>query len=435
MTLTQSGTYSDTLVAANGCDSISTLHLIVGVTDTLATSDIICDGTTYAFGTQSLTQAGTYTETFTSAGGCDSIVSLTLEVVMNSTSNVFDTICSNDSIEFGGVFLTQPGVYVSTVLNNAGCDSVITYNLAMFNAYADTIDQEICLGDSLVLAGVAYYQAGTYNDTLQTINGCDSIVSINLSLSYPTDTLVNEAICDGNSIVFGNNTITTAGTYTEVFQSVLGCDSTVTLVVEIGVASDTTVEESICQGDIFYFASQALTQTGTYNHTFTNITGCDSIVHLILAVKVNPIVSITETGGDLISTQGSTYQWYFDGDSIMGANNQTYTPTEPGVYTVEMTAFNGCSATNNYTMTNVSITEVSSIEMGIAPNPSKGLFKVTSSVSVNYIVYNLLGDVIIKGQAFNDNHIVDLSARENGVYLLKLTTENNEVIIKRLIKN
>ena len=435
MTLTLSGTYSDTLSGVNGCDSISTLHLIVGATDTLATSDIICSGDTVVFGTQSLTQTGVYTEVFTSSGGCDSLVSLTLEVVMNSSSNVYDTICSNDSVAFGGVFLTHAGVYVSTILNNAGCDSAITYHLAMLDAYSATIEQEICLGDSLVLGGVAYYQAGTYNDTLQSVNGCDSILSINLSLSYPTDTLVNESICNGSSLVFGSNTITTAGTYTEVFQSNLGCDSTVTMVVALGNSTDTSVVESICQGDIYYFGTQPLTQTGTYNQTFTNVTGCDSVVQLVLSVKVNPIVSITETGGDLIATQGDSYQWYFEGDIIVGATDQTYTPTEPGIYTVEMTAFNGCSATNNYTMNNVSITEISDLILGIAPNPSKGIFNITSSMNINYIVYNLLGDVIEQGHSFNANHTVDLSLKDNGVYILKVVTENNDTIIKRLIKN
>ena len=434
--LDTSGTYLDTLASISGCDSVLTLNLIVGSTDTLQTSDIICGGDSVIFGSQVLNQSGVYTETFTSSGGCDSIVAMTLEVVASSSSQLSDTICANDSIEFGGQMIATSGIYYDTINNAAGCDSIIEFTLVVNAVLTDTLIQEICMGDSIAFAGVTYNQTGVYYDSLQTINGCDSIIVLDLTIAAPLDTtVINESICNGSSFVLGTQTITQAGTYTELFQSALGCDSIVTAIIGIGNSTDTAIVAEICQGEFYTFGTQVLTTTGSYSETFTNITGCDSVVNLTLSVKVNPIVSITLVGNDLISTQGDAYQWFFNGDTISGANDQSYTPTENGVYTVEMTAFNGCSDENNYTIQNVSISELANLNLLVAPNPSNGLFNVTAIKTFSYKVFNLLGEVVIANNVKNTVQNIDLTSEENGVYILEITTENNQLIIERLIKN
>jgi hypothetical protein len=434
--LMTSGTYADTVASISGCDSVLTLELIVGSTDTLQTSDIICSGDSVIFGSQVLNQTGVYTETFTSSGGCDSIVAMTLEVVASSSSQFSDTICANDSVEFAGQTITISGIYYDTINNAAGCDSIIEFTLVVNAVVTDTLMQEICMGDSIVFAGMTYNQTGIYYDSLQTINGCDSVVILDLSIVAPLDTtIINESICNGSSFVLGTQTITQAGTYTELFQSTLGCDSIVTAIIGIGNSTDTAIVAEICQGEFYTFGSQVLTTTGSYSEAFTNVTGCDSVVNLTLSVKVNPIVSITLVGNDLISTQGDAYQWFLNGDTISGANDQSYTPTENGVYTVEMTAFNGCSDENNYTIQNVSISELANLNLLVAPNPSNGLFNVTAIKAFSYKVFNLLGEVVITNNMKNVAQNIDLTSKENGVYILEITTENNQVIIERLIKN
>ncbi len=430
----QSGTYSETFQGTNGCDSISTLNLIVGATDTLQVEDIICGGDSVIFGSQVLTQTGVYVETFTASGGCDSIVEMTLEVVQPTSAVVFDTICSNDSIVINGMSITQSGVYNDTLINAGGCDSLVEYHVHVLPSMINTIEQTVCLGDSVLFGGVYYYQAGTYTESLQSENGCDSMVTLELNVQLPFDTLVNEAMCDGNSIVFGSQTITQAGTYTETFQSVLGCDSTVTMVVNVGTATDTMVVDEICSGELYYFGSQVLTSTGTYTEVFTNATGCDSTVTLTLSVKVNPIVSITVVGGDLVCTEGDAYQWLLNGDTIPGATNQTYTPTENGVYTVIMTAFNGCSGSNNYTVQNVSVKEFNGGIVAVSPNPSNGVFTLSASQAVTYVLYNVLGEQVASSSVFSKVHSINATDAENGVYMLKITNREGKTIVKRLLK-
>jgi hypothetical protein len=429
-----SGVYMDTLTSVTGCDSIAVLELIVGNTDTLEVSDIICSGDSVVFGTQVLTQTGLYTEIFTSTGGCDSIVTMELEVVQSTSSQISETICANESIEFGGQNITTSGVYYDTIINAAGCDSVITFTLTVLPEMIDTLAQTICSGDSVMFGGIAYSQTGLFTDSLQSATGCDSIVVLDLTVLMPFDTIVNESICNGSSLIFGTQTITQPGTYTETFQNIYGCDSVVTAIVGFGNSSDTAVVEEICQGEFYTFGSQVLTETGSYTETFTNASGCDSTVTLTLSVKANPIVSITQSGGDLICTQGDAYQWFFNGDSISGATSQIYTPTENGVYTVDMTAFNGCSDQNNYTIQNVSIAELSLTDVLIAPNPSTGIYNVAASIDFKYEVYNVLGELVINDSNPRQNQMVNISNEENGVYLLVLTTVKGEKLIKRIIK-
>jgi hypothetical protein len=53
---------------------------VAGVTTTFLATATICSGQSYVFGTQVLTSAGTYTESFPTSSGCDSTVTLTLTV-------------------------------------------------------------------------------------------------------------------------------------------------------------------------------------------------------------------------------------------------------------------------------------------------------------------------------------------------------------------
>lgn len=81
-TYTQSGTYTQTFLAANGCDSIVTLNLTVGQPMTSTSSATACGS--YVWNGQTYTQSGTYTQTFQTANGCDSVVTLNLTVNQSS---------------------------------------------------------------------------------------------------------------------------------------------------------------------------------------------------------------------------------------------------------------------------------------------------------------------------------------------------------------
>ena len=127
-TYTAAGTYNDTLTSASGCDSIATLVLTVNPVVTSTTNTTICSNQLpYSWNGNNYTAAGTYNDTLTSAAGCDSIATLVLTVnpVVTSTTNT--TICSNQlPYSWNGNNYTSAGTYNDTLTSAAGCDSIAT---------------------------------------------------------------------------------------------------------------------------------------------------------------------------------------------------------------------------------------------------------------------------------------------------------------------
>ena len=83
---------------------------------------------------------------------------------------------------FAGNNITTSGLYFDTLTNAVGCDSVVTLNLTINNSFEH--QQNITVCDSLIWDnGVTYTQSGIYYDSLQTISGCDSIITLNLTVN------------------------------------------------------------------------------------------------------------------------------------------------------------------------------------------------------------------------------------------------------------
>ncbi len=286
--LTTAGTYNRTITAANGCDSVITLNLSVRPNATASFSESICQGQTFSFGSQSLTTAGTYNRTITAANGCDSVITLNLSVRPNATASISQSICQGQSFSFGSQSLTTAGTYNRTVTAANGCDSVITLNLSVRPNSTATISQSICQGQSFSFGSQSLTTAGTFSRTISAANGCDSVITLNLSVRPNATASISQSICQGQSFSFGSQSLTTAGTYNRTITAANGCDSVITLNLSVRPNATASISQSICQGQSFSFGSQSLTTAGTYNRTITAANGCDSVITLNLTVSIAP---------------------------------------------------------------------------------------------------------------------------------------------------
>ncbi|WP_207625719.1 hypothetical protein, partial [Niastella populi] len=231
--ITTAGTYSDTLTSSNGCDSISTLILTVNdVLSDTTTATICTNQLPYSWNGLSITAAGIYSDTLTSAAGCDSITNLVLTVNDVLTDTTTATICTNQlPYSWNGLSISAAGTYSDTLASSNGCDSISTLILTVNDVLRDTTTATICTNQlPYSWNGLIITTAGTYSDTLTSSNGCDSISTIILTVNNVLSDTTTATICT-NQLPYSWNglNITAAGTYSDTLTSSAGCDSIVNL--------------------------------------------------------------------------------------------------------------------------------------------------------------------------------------------------------------
>ncbi|MBL4733879.1 MAG: T9SS type A sorting domain-containing protein, partial [Flavobacteriales bacterium] len=98
-------------------------------------------------------------------------------------SNESVAICENDSVLIFGNYQVLSGVYHDSLFSVNGCDSVLAKTLIVNpTSSITTPDETICEGDSIIVFGIYRKTAGTYYDSLITLNSCDSVISTMLTV-------------------------------------------------------------------------------------------------------------------------------------------------------------------------------------------------------------------------------------------------------------
>jgi hypothetical protein len=139
----------------------------------------------------------------------------------------------------------------------------------------------------------------------------------------------------------------------------------------------------------------------------------------------------------LTSSSATTYQWYLNGALIPGATNQTYNAIVSGVYIVRTTDINGCVNVYSDGFNFSFVTGVSENNLAdgiiIYPNPTNGIVTIDPSilVGINYevAIFDLVGKLVLKEKNVS---VLDLTSFENGVYIIKLTSETAASFSKRI---
>lgn len=120
-------------------------------------SEAICEGENYAFGSQLLTESGLYERLIEARDGCDSIIQLDLKVIPTTKAAMFDTFCEGESWSYHGFKTDTGGEFQITLVNANGCDSLVTVNLTEIPPGKGILLQdtlEINLGEQLDLIPV-----------------------------------------------------------------------------------------------------------------------------------------------------------------------------------------------------------------------------------------------------------------------------------------
>lgn len=236
----------------------------------------------------------------------------------------------------------EEGLY-NCVVSDSVCNYVFQHNVVIHESYSDTLFQNICQGDTFVFDGNPLTTSGIYNNNFTSINSCDSVVYLNLSVvSLPNVSAGNDTtICIGDTIQLQS---VGANSYNWTPSSGL---------------SDTTISNPLAMP----------TYTTSYFVTGTDSNSCvnsDTIV-----ISVNPLPSVTISNDtsvcsgvsvQLSASGGNTYSWA-PSSSLNNStiSNPIASPTNTTMYYVTTIDTNGCS--NNDSLT-INVNPIPSINAG-----------------------------------------------------------------------
>ena len=339
--------YKDTNVfkTVNGCDSVVLLQLTIYDSVVTRYAASVCVGERYSKNGFSVkpTSAGVFVYQNARIGknGCDSTAILTLTVNQVYNNTYYDVVCEGERYQKYGfdTVVTTNGIRLTHNYNTQrpdGCDSIITVVLTVHQKSVSSYNDYICREEGV------YYKngfrvvlpAGLSNiivkDTLHNIYGCDSISTLNLTIYDGKDTAISASVCEGeryHSYGF-DTTIYVPGMYhfKHVLKTVRGCDSSIALTLTVKPVYTNYLTVSICQGDSVNYGGKFY-KSGTHKIVYAHSAACcDSILYL--TVNTSQLVRETQNVRICRNVQNA---YLFNGRNL----------TQSGVY-YDTVPFNGC---------------------------------------------------------------------------------------------
>jgi gliding motility-associated-like protein len=327
-TYTLSGIYQDVFATTTGCDSIVNTILNVLPTQTINQTFSLCAGRSIQVGSNTYSVSGNYRDVLRNSSGCDSTVITNLTISPLYRTNNTQIICDGQSLRVGIHIYTTSGVYLDTFRSVNACDSIVNTTLTVIPKANISQTIPLCNGQTIQVGTHIYTTAGTYIDSLRSRTGCDSVITTRITVGVTTLGTSNLSICEGNTIVVGNNTYTNTGTYLDTIRNSKGCDSILTTNLIVKPKQRNTINRTACDGDTIRIRNQIFTTTQNFSNTAIGINGCDSIT--IFDIKFNPTVNISKSYS------------FCKGDSIK-IGNRYYKDTTTVIENLR--TINGCDST------------------------------------------------------------------------------------------
>lgn len=416
------GTSTITFTNNNGCTATTTVNVTNPVAPTFNPIAAVCSGgvinlpgssTNNIQGTwtPAVNNAQTTTYTFTpSAGQCATTAQQTVTVNPNPSISGGNSVCASSSLQLtgsgipavnapwisgtpatgtvsnSGLFTAlSPGTSVLTYTNSNGCSATSTISV---QGPVNGLPQQVTACLSYLWNGQTYVQSGTYSDTLQTVVGCDSIVSLNLTI---TDSITGP-----------------------------------------------TTQQNACGP--YTWNGQTYTQSGTYTYNGTTQNGCDSSAILVLTIDLAPNnATLSLNAGTFTATaqNANSYAWMdcATNNLIPGATNATFTPVISGSYAAIASNACGSDTTTCEPIEVQGLNEFGNSSLVAYPNPTRDWLTVKSAQetieTIEWLDLNgrTLETIVVNGLGTSLN-FTDFS---NGVYFLRITRNSGKSLL-RIVK-
>ncbi len=358
----------------------------------------------------------------------------TLAASANTTSSMSVTACDN-YISPSGATYTNSQVINDIISNTAGCDSIITITLTINNNTMSSITASDCISYTAP-SGMVYTNSGTFTDTIPNAAGCDSLITLQLSIG---STSSNIMASDCASYTAPSGTVyTNSGTFTDTIPNADGCDSLITIQLSIGGTSS-SFSTTVC-GSYTAPSGSIYTSSQTVVDIIQNTSGCDSTMTINLTVS-NADTTVTMNGDTLTATaMNSTFQWIDCNTNmpITGETNANFQPTASGDYAVIITNSDNCTDTTScYTITLTNTNKVDfSNEFNFYPNPITDILQIEASekfINSRAVLTTVTGQtlkMILLNKTVNTLNVADFS---NGFYFLSIYHKDKLIHAQRVI--
>ena len=335
--LTTSTHQLDTLFCESGCNKVYELNLTVWPEYAGAEEKYtLCANEVLSWRGQTITEAGAYEsrKAGVAPNGCDSVYRIVVGKIVPEQKTTDLAVCYGEPVIFNGTtYNNRPvgqQVLLDTIKSLGGCDSVyLRMNLTVGQRYYDSIVVTECEKYVWAANGYTYTHSGIYREELSSVDGCDSICVLNLTINDSYEFFETYDIATSQlPFTVHEYTYTAAGTYDRSFTTVGGCDSIyhITLNVHPTVLPKDTFTKAICQNATpFNWRGTDYSNSGWYSKT-TTVDGKDT-VH-VLHLTVNKTYSDTT----YVHSCGA-YTWH--------GNNYAAT----GIYTFPQNSSCGCDST------------------------------------------------------------------------------------------
>ncbi|MFN7326704.1 MAG: PKD domain-containing protein, partial [Chitinophagales bacterium] len=348
------------LTTQQGCDS--TVLLQVGVyptySDTLEVA--VCNGAQFVFQNTALSPGQSQQFTLQSVHGCDSIITVIVGTLPASLETLNVSTCPGEPYLYEGVSLQAGQSQTFQYTNAAGCDSLVLVQVAALPSSADSLEVSVCPGSTYTYQSVALSVGQSQLFSFTNTAGCDSTVMVQVA-AYPSYAQTQEVfICPGETYTYQGQSLAVGQTQAFTFNTVNGCDSTLTVQVMASPISSDTLEVSVCKDDAYSYGNQLINAGTSQLFEYSNVWGCDSSVlvqvmaypELEYQYNSKPTCPNIQTGGIEVSVIGGPVSGL--SYSLNGSVFDTlarFRLLEEGDYTVSVKDFNGCIQEEEVTIT------------------------------------------------------------------------------------
>ncbi|MEX1003628.1 MAG: PKD domain-containing protein, partial [Crocinitomicaceae bacterium] len=291
--------------------------------------------------------------------------------------------------------------HVSNLTSINGCDSVVTTNVNVINAFNITENIDLCSGldhtypDGTVSTNITANESHTSN--FVTSMGCDSIVTTNINVLPVYNLTENITACENSSVTYPDGfseTITANTSHTSNLMTLAGCDSVIVTNVLMAPVYNLSENITACENSSVTYPdgfSETITANTSHTSNLTTTAGCDSVI--VTNVNMNPVYTLSENV-DVCTGSDHTYP---DGTV---STNITVNESHVSVFT----SVNGCDSTIT---TNINITPTNFVNAGNDQSICEGeSVTLAASGSDNYTWDNGVNDGVSFVPGTTDHYVV-----------------------------